>query len=35
MARDLSLLIPEMTLAVAVALMLFAEMARLPRRLRC
>ncbi len=31
MARDLSLLIPEMTLAVAVALMLFAEMARLPR----
>ena len=31
MARDLSLLIPEMTLAVAVVFMLLAEMARLPR----
>tara|TARA_R110001599_G_scaffold279787_2_gene481060 strand:- start:1702 stop:3063 length:1362 start_codon:yes stop_codon:yes gene_type:complete len=31
MARDLSFLIPEMTLAVAVVFMLLAEMARLPR----
>ncbi len=31
MARDLSFLVPEMTLALAVALMLVAEMARLPR----
>ena len=31
MARDLSFLIPEMTLALAVALMLVAEMVRLPR----
>ncbi|MFV2035105.1 MAG: NADH-quinone oxidoreductase subunit N [Halocynthiibacter sp.] len=31
MARDLSFLIPEMTLALAVVFMLFAEMARLAR----
>jgi len=31
MARDLSLLFPEMTLALAVVFMLVAEMARLPR----
>ncbi|VAW22497.1 NADH-ubiquinone oxidoreductase chain N [hydrothermal vent metagenome] len=31
MARDLSLLFPEMSLALAVVLMLVAEMARLPR----
>jgi NADH-quinone oxidoreductase subunit N len=31
MARDLAFLFPEMTLALAVALMLVAEMARLPR----
>lgn len=31
MARDLSYLIPEMTLALAVVFMLIAEMARLPR----